>query len=310
MLKTLLCIPTLNAASHAESLLHSIRQQQLQPDRIVVVDSGSSDGSMATFSSAAGVRVMVIPAEQFNHGSTRQLVVDAVPEADVVFFLTQDAVLAGKDDFASLLACFRDENVGAAYGRQLPRRNAGAVEAHARLYNYPERSRVRSASDIPELGIKAAFLSNSFAAYRRSALQAVGGFPANVVLGEDTWVAARMLLQGWKIAYCAEARVFHSHDYSMRDEFRRYFDIGVFHGREPWLRREFGQPGGEGARFIKSEWAFLRQTRSSLIPAALTRNALKLLGYRLGLLERHLPLRLKRRLSLHTRYWDRERLHS
>lgn len=289
-------------------LLQSIQHQHLQPDHVVIVDSGSSDGSLEMFRSAAGVQVMVIPAEQFNHGRTRQLVVNNVPQADVVFFMTQDAVLAGRDDFASLLACFRDEKVGAAYGRQLPRHNAGAVETHARLYNYPGQGRVRTISDVPELGIKTAFLSNSFAAYRRSALQEVGGFPGDVILGEDTCVAARMLLQGWKVAYCAEAQVFHSHDYSILDEFRRYFDIGVFHGRESWLRREFGAPGGEGVRFIKSELAYLRKTRPALIPASLIRNALKLSGYRLGLLERALPLWLKRYLSMHASYWNCDNL--
>lgn len=303
MLKTLLCIPTLNAACHAAPLLQSIQRQQLQPDHLVIVDSGSTDGSLEIFRSAAGVQVMLVPQGQFNHGKTRQLVVDALAQVDVVFFLTQDAVLADVDDLESLLACFKDEKVGAAYGRQLPRYNAGEAEAHARLYNYPEQSRVRSLSDIPELGIKTAFFSNSFAAYRRSALLEVGGFPCNVILGEDTYVAAKMLLQGWKIAYCAEARVFHSHDFSMRDEFRRYFDIGVFHGREPWLRREFGQPAGEGARFVKSELAFLMKTRPALVFVALIRNGLKLLAYRLGLREGHLPLWLKRRLSGHTGYW-------
>lgn len=308
MLKTLLCIPTLNAAQYAAALLQAIQRQQLKPDHIVIVDSGSTDGSAETFRSAAGVEVMAIPVEQFNHGKTRQLVVDALPQVDVVFFLTQDAVLAGRNDLELLLACFRDEKVGAAYGRQLPRHGAGEVETHARLYNYSEESRVRDASNIPELGIKTAFFSNSFAAYRRSALMAVGGFPGNVILGEDTYVAARMLLQGWKISYCAEAQVFHSHAFSMGDEFRRYFDIGVFHGRESWLRREFGQPGGEGVRFIKSELAFLRKTRPGLIPAAMVRNALKLVGYRLGLLEGHLPLWLKRSLSLHVGYWNQDGL--
>lgn len=302
-MKTLLCIPTLNAANHAASLLQSIQCQQLQPDRIIIVDSGSSDGSVEIFRSTPGVQVMVIPPGQFNHGKTRQLVVNSVQQVDVVFFLTQDAVLAGKEDFALLLACFMDKKVGAAYGRQLPRHNAREIETHARLYNYPDQSEVRTASDIPGRGIKAAFFSNSFAAYRRSALQDVGGFPGDVILGEDTYVAARMLLRGWKIAYCAEAQVFHSHDFTFAQEFRRYFDIGVFHGREPWLQREFGQPHGEGIRFVKSELNYLRAHRLVLVPAALVRNVLKLLAYRLGLVERYFPLWLKRHLSWNTSFW-------
>lgn len=304
-MKTLLCIPTLNAANHVERLLQSIQNQQVQPDYIVIVDSGSNDGSLEIFRSVPGIQVMTINPSQFNHGGTRQLVVNAVPQADVIFFLTQDAVLVGKNDFALLMTYFQDEKVGAVYGRQLPRKNAGEIEAHARYFNYPTESRVRSISDVSELGIKAAFFSNSFAAYRRSALQGVGGFPVDVILGEDTYVVARMLLQGWKVAYCAEGQVFHSHGYSVRDEFRRYFDIGVFHGQEPWLRREFGQPSGEGSRYVRSEIAYLLKGHPSLIPEALVRSAFKLSGYRLGLLSHYFPLWLNRRLSLHHRYWDR-----
>lgn len=303
--KFALCVPTLNAGKTAALLLRSVAQQKCQPSEVLIVDSDSDDASVELFR-AIGARIVVISRTEFNHGRTRQLAVEMLPDNDVIVFLTHDAILAGNDDLERILAYFRDEKVGAAYGRQLPRLGAGEIEAHARLYNYPVHSRVRSAFDIPELGIKTAFFSNSFAAYRRSALQAVGGFPCNVILGEDAYVAGRMLLQGWKVAYCAEAQVFHSHDYSLWEEFRRYFDIGVFHGRESWLRCEFGQPGGEGVRFIRSELAYLRKTRPSLIPAALARNALKLFSYRLGLLERHMPLWLKRRLSLHANYWNED----
>ncbi len=237
------------------------------------------------------------------------MAVEMLPHVDIVVFMTQDAVLAGKEALKKLLACFRDESVGAAYGRQLPLCDAGEIEAHARLFNYPERSRVNSVSDIPELGIKTAFISNSFAAYRRSALMAIGGFPQDLILGEDTYVAAKLLLRGWKVAYCAEAQVFHSHHFTFIQEFRRYFDIGVFHGRESWMRRELGQPQGEGFRFVKAEFNYLMARRPMLVPVALARNAIKLLAFRLGLMERYLPLWLKLHLGLSKAYWERSASH-
>lgn len=276
--------------------------QTVKPTQALVIDSSSTDGS-AELARQAGFHVHAIPVEQFNHGATRQLGVEMLAEAEILVFMTQDAVLAAPDALERLLACFADERVGAAYGRQLPHPGAGAAGAHARLFNYPAHGEVKTVADAPRLGIKTAFISNSFAAYRRSALLEAGGFPGNVILSEDTYVAARMLLNGWKIAYCAEAQVFHSHDYGMAQEFRRYFDTGVFHGREPWIRQAFGQPAGEGMRFVRSELRYLLRRRPWLIPSALLRSALKFSGYRLGTLERHWPLWLKRRLSMQAGYW-------
>ena len=193
--------------------------------------------------------------------------------------------------------------MGAAYGRQLANGNAGLLEAHARIFNYPLASRVKTMADAPELGIKTAFMSDSFAAYRLKALDSVGGFPLNTVFGEDTYVAAKMLLQGWKVAYQADARVYHSHSYSPVGEFKRYFDIGVLHAREPWIRERFGQTEGEGLRFVRSELKFLRKRNPMLIPSAILRTALKLMGYKLGGMERRVPIFLKRRLSANRKYW-------
>lgn len=300
-----LMVPLRNGGKLWQRWLEAFASQTVKPTGLLVVDSCSSDGS-AELARASGFALHVIAAERFNHGATRQLGAELLADAEILVFLTQDALLASPDALEKLLACFADARVGAAYGRQLPQPGCGAIAAHARRFNYPAAGAVKTLADAPRLGIKAAFLSDSFAAYRRSALLEAGGFPADVILGEDTYVAAKMLLKGWKIAYCAEAQVFHSHDYTPFQEFRRYFDTGVFHGREPWIRQEFGQPGGEGMRFVRSELRFLARERPFLIPAALVRTLLKFAGYKLGTLERLWPLWLKRCLSMHGGYWKTE----
>jgi rhamnosyltransferase len=173
----------------------------------------------------------VIPSSECNHGRTRQLIIDQNPEYDIYVFLTQDAHLATKKALGRIIEPFTDPLIGAVSGRQLPQPGATDIATHARMYNYPVASSVKAKDDISRIGIKSAFLSNSFAAYCRSDLMKVGGFPANVIFGEDTYIAAKMLLAGLKIAYCAPAAVYHSHKYTIRDDFRLYFDIGVFHSR-------------------------------------------------------------------------------
>lgn len=230
-----------------------------------------------------------------------------MPEADIVVFLTQDAVLATPHAIERLVDAFSaDAKVGAAYGRQLPHVDAGPIGVHARRFNYPAESQTRGFDDRRRFGVKTAFISNSFAAYRRDALLAVGGFPRDTIMNEDTYVAGRMLLAGWKIAYRADAEVRHSHDYGFGAEFRRYFDIGVFHAHNPWLRDSFGQIEGEGRRFVLSEIRYLTRRAPWLLPSALVRTGLKWLGFKLGCgWHNMLPLSVKKRFSLHAAHWLR-----
>jgi rhamnosyltransferase len=295
-----LVVPTCNAGPAFKYFLEGLSCQLFKPD-LVLLDSESSDSTVA-MAREAGFSVHSIPRREFNHGGTRQKGVDLCA-ADIIVFMTQDAILATPEAIKNLLRCFEDERVGAACGRQLPCPESSPIAAHARLFNYPSLSSVKSQEDIKNIGIKAAFLSNSFAAYRRSALLDVGGFPSDVIFGEDTYVAAKMLQADWKIAYCAEATCYHSHNYSIFEEFRRYFDIGVFHSREAWFINSLGKPEGEGKKFVISEWKYMLKYAPWLIPSASIRTVLKLLGYKLGLNESYVPLWVKRHISLNSRYW-------
>jgi rhamnosyltransferase len=227
--------------------------------------------------------------------------------ADIILFMTQDAVLQGAESLARLLETFDDPEVGAAYGRQLPFPDATPFAAHARRFNYPPQSRISTMADVPRLGIKATFISNSFAAYRLAALHDVGSFPQACIVSEDTYVTAKMLKAGWALAYCAEAQVFHSHNYSLCQEFKRYFDIGVFHSREPWVQREFAVAEAEGRRFVISEMKYLLRNAPSLLLLAVIRTLAKYIGFRMGLYEDKLPVTLKSRLSMQPAFWRRER---
>lgn len=304
MSKVGLIVPTLNAGSLWESWLKAFEQQTRKPDCLLVIDSSSSDDTVA-LARAHGFDAKVISKSEFNHGGTRQFGVDVLSAMDIIVFLTQDALLAGPDAIERLLAAFTDERVGAAYGRQLPHRNAGPIAAHARFFNYPAESQLRRMEDRARYGIKTVFISNSFAAYRRNALMQVSGFPGDTIMNEDTYVAGKMLVSGWKIAYCADAQVFHSHDYGFLDEFKRYFDIGVFHTHTAWLQQTFGGASGEGLRFVISEMRYLLKQAPWLIPSAMLRTGLKWLGFKLGALHRGLPRAMRRCFSLHKVYWLR-----
>jgi len=295
-------VPTLNAATLWPVFQSALAAQTVQPAHVLIIDSSSTDETRS-LAEIAGYRVMPVAREEFNHGGTRQMAANLLSDVEIVVFLTQDAVLAEPTALAKLIRVMRSPEVGAAYGRQLPRRGATPIEAHARVFNYPPVSDLRDLSSRERLGFKAIFISNSFAAYRRTALLEVGGFPSDVIFGEDTITAARLLLADWNIAYVADAQVYHSHSYTWKQEFERYFDIGVLHSREAWLLRDFGQTRSEGSRFVISEMKYLLSRAWWMIPSALIRTGLKLLGYRLGRKETQLSPAIKRRLSMQPSFW-------
>jgi rhamnosyltransferase len=308
--------------------------------QVVVVDSGSTDGSLE-LSQQAGFTVLHTKAQDFNHGATRQWALDqgflklqpnppndTTPSAttstspsalaiastppEFIVLLTQDAILASPKALEELLQAFQDPQVAAAYGRQLPNPDAHWLEAHTRSFNYPDASKTVQLQDKASLGIKACFLSNSFAAYRLQALMDQGGFPGHLPLGEDTFTAAKLLLSGQSLRYQATAEVYHSHNYNGLQDFQRMFDTGVFHAQNLWILQNFGKAEGEGVKLVKSQWAYLRAPSSqsnhpSLLQGVLQllmTNAIKLVGYKLGRAHHWLPQVLVKKFAMNKVFWQ------
>ncbi|MBQ4403580.1 MAG: glycosyltransferase family 2 protein [Selenomonadaceae bacterium] len=276
-----LIIPTLNAGGQFKKLLSQLAAQTL-PTKKLIVDSESADGT-TDLAKSFGLEVLTIPRRSFNHGATRQFALEKILPLDVVIFLTQDVLLHDDESLAKLVKIFsEDSTVGLSYGRQLPHEGATNEAAILRAFNYPPESQLRSFDDRKKFGIKTAFASNSFAAYCVAALQSVGGFPSNVPLCEDMYVAAKMLLDGWKIFYAATAQVYHSHNYTAAQEFRRYVQIGKFHAQESWIRETFGSAEGAGKKFVLMKLSMLAKKNPLDCVGAIFRDAAKFFGYRLG----------------------------
>ncbi len=295
-----LIIPTYQAEPYLARQLRLLAEQRPGVQDLVILDSSSIDRTRE-IAAEGGARLVTIDKRAFDHGGTRTLAGQSYARGDILVYMTQDAMPVGESAVATLVApLYADPECGAVFGRQLPYAEATPYARHLRLFNYPSVSYVRRYSDRAQYGIKAAFCSNSFAAYRRSALEAVGWFKPGLGMSEDLHVCARLLRAGYSLRYVAEAAVYHSHNYSLWQDCRRYFDVGAFFRKERWLLDEFGRPSGEGLRYVLSEMSFLwREGRPWLVPASMVRAAAKLLGYQLGYYYRWLPPSIVRRLSLH-----------
>lgn len=293
---------TRNAGRLWPEWIGAIQQQTVVAGRYLVIDSQSDDATVA-LARAAGMEVESIHPSQFNHGGTRQWAVELCPDAELLVFLTQDAILKQPDSLAGILAHFADSQVGMAYGRHLPRADADLLERHARHFTYPPQASVRDRSSFSAMGYRAAFSSDVYAVYRTRALRSIGGFPQHIIVSEDSYVAARLLLAGWKSVYAAESTVEHSHAYTLRQTFRRYFDVGVFHASEQPLMRMVGMPDREAGAYVKSLIRFLARRNPLLLPFAALQTTVKLLAFRLGKRHQALPVELCGLISVQKSYW-------
>jgi rhamnosyltransferase len=297
-------IPTLNADQFLQNLLKSLLAQTVSGE-IIVIDSSSSDRTLQ-IAEAFDVKIIPIKREQFDHGGSRT---HAAKKAggDILVYLTQDVVLADNRSLELLIKTFDDEMTAAVYGRQLPAHDATFFGAHNRMFNYPEHSSRRMLDDKEKYGIKTPFLSNSFAAYRKNMLEEIGWFKENLISTEDTYAGAKFLTAGYRIAYVADAMVYHSHNYTILQEFKRYFDIGVFHDTEKWIQDTFGIAKGEGKRYVRSELDLLiKQGKYQLLPEFFVRNFLKYAGFTLGRQHRRIPRRIIGKITMHKDWWDKK----
>ena len=281
------------------------RQQAGEAVEVVVVDSGSRDGS-AERAERAGARVHRIAASEFNHGATRNLGA-SLARGDVLVFTSQDAHAERPDWLARLVAPLRErDDVAGAYGRQVAHPDAKPPEVFFLDFLYGPRGRVQRASGVGELSMETTLFSNVSSAIRRDVFDATGGFAGDVIMSEDQEWSSRVLLEGWAIAYVPEAVVRHSHPYTIRAAFRRFFDSGVSAERaylagarpsQAVLRRQ-------AVRYAREEVAWLaRNGHARWMPYAGVYELAKFAGLPLGARHRVLPPRLKRRLSAAPAYW-------
>jgi len=301
-------IPTYNAMSYDTfpELIKLLSSAKNDLGKILIIDSSSNDKTVE-FVTSLGIEVLVIPINEFDHGATRDMGCKILSEKyslKYVIFLTQDALLDSQDSLYSIIRPFDDDLIGAVCGRQAPHDDADPIAQHSRLFNYKDVSRINNKSSIHKLGLKTAFMSNSFAAYNISILQKISGFPKDLIFGEDMYVSAKMILDGYETYYSSEAIVKHSHNYSILEEFNRYFDIGVFHATTPFLLVNFSSPNKEGVKYLISELKYAFNNGGILwFSNSLIRSFLKICAYKLGTQHLKININLCRVMSMNKNYW-------
>lgn len=281
-------IPTYRPGAETAELLRRLANQVYPVHQLLIVNTEEKYWSPELEKAYPGCQVRHIRREEFDHGGTRDWMARQ-SAADILLFMTQDALPADNRLVSRLAAMFADPQVKAAYARQLPRKNCSLLESYTRRFNYPPESAIKSREDLPELGIKAFFCSNVCAAYERKTYMELGGFPERTVFNEDMIYAGHLIEAGYSIAYVAEAKVYHSHNYSGRQQFHRNFDLAVSQAQHPELFEKYPSEG-EGIRLVKETAKYVCKIRKPwLLFPLVWQSGCKYAGYWLGKRYEKLP---------------------
>lgn len=272
--KIYIIIPILNPPeTFFKKLVPTLLTQTLDPT-IVLINSGETipKGSYTSVN---------IDKKEFNHADTRNLALKY--GADFYLFMTQDALPYDEHLIEELLKAFEDEEVVVSYARQIPYKDAEAIEVFARITNYPVLSRIKSKEDLTQLGIKTFFSSDSCAMYRASYFKEVGGFKQGLNTNEDMEFAARAIMNGKKVAYVAEAKVYHSHNFTCKDIWKRYRSIGLFFKENSWILEivsKYSKAESTGIKQALAELKYLMRNSPLDIPRSCLFSLIKYIAFK------------------------------
>ena len=301
-------IPTYKPDKGMRLLLKSLAEQTYPAIRIHIINTDRTYWKQELVEGIDATRIDVthISREEFDHGGTRDFAARQA-EGELLLFMTQDAVPADADMISRLVSVFADTDVAVAYARQLPKKGqTDFIEEYTRSFNYPEKSRIKSKADIGTLGIKTFFCSDVCAMYCKDLYESVGGFVSPTTFNEDMIFAADAVNKGYKVAYCAEAKVYHSHKYTGVQYFKRNFDMGVSQ-KDYEDRFKTVSSEKEGVRLVKKTAGYLfKSGRGYLVFRLVWTSACKYIGYLCGKNYKRLPMWLIKKMTTNPVYWDKK----
>lgn len=272
-MKILVIIPIFNPQSSFLNEIVPLLGRQNIDLELVLINSGKDEINTAN--------IKISPSE-FNHANTRNLALTY--DADYYLFMTQDVMPYDEYLVENLLKVFANPDVVVAYARQVPYKNADAIEVFARTTNYSSVSKIKSKEVLPTMGIKTFFSSDSCAMYRASYFKQIGGFKKDLHTNEDMEFAARAIMDNKKVAYVAEAKVYHSHNFTCKDIWKRYKAIGKFFKENSWILdvvSQYTKVESTGIKQAFAELKYLLKNSPLDIPRSILFSLIKYIAYKL-----------------------------
>lgn len=231
-------IPVKNGIRTLPECLEGIRKQSLvNRCEIVIIDSGSSDGSVEYLQAQKDVFLKTIPPKSFNHGLTRNVGV-RMTKGELVVMTVQDAVATDEKWLEKMIRHFDDPNVAGVCGQQVvPHHKDKNPHQWFRPVNKPGIRKIQFDNAEQYDGLspaekkKVCSWDNVNAMYRREILLQIPFREA--LFSEDAMWAQDALREGYSLVYDTSARVYHYHYQSYDYTYKRtltqlYFGYKTF----------------------------------------------------------------------------------
>ncbi|MBQ9314216.1 MAG: glycosyltransferase family 2 protein [Clostridia bacterium] len=238
--------PLYNAAEYIEKLHNSfLMQENVNIIDINYILTESSDRT-EEYLKENHINYKKIQRSEFSHSLVREKSAYE-SEADIVVFVTQDVVIEDKNWLYNLTKDI-DNEIVATYSRQITKYNN--IEKYTRERNYPKESSIVSKEDIDKLGLRTFFFSDASSAINRNVFVELNGYDhKNLPISEDMYIAYKIIMNGYKIKYCADSVVYHSHNFTLKQIYDRYKLTGNFMKENAYLD-QYGT-NGSGADLAK-----------------------------------------------------------
>ena len=208
-------------------------QKNVNIKNVVFAITDSQDEEMEKireFVKKNDIKYFEVSKEDFSHSLTREKAIREYCTSKCVVMLSQDVKLTNDEVFYNLVKDIDSGNTVYNFARQICTNKS--IEKYIRKKNYPNESYYVTKDDITSMQLMAFFASDACSAYNRDIFISIGGYGGyDVMMGEDMLYSKIILDAGHKKKYCADAVVEHSHKYTLKQLYKRYYDTGIFHSK-------------------------------------------------------------------------------
>lgn len=217
-------LPVYNGEKYLKKLVEKIRDQEGNYEiELIALVSKSFDKSLEE---AQKLFDKIIEVNKFNHARTRH---EGAMRAsgDILVFITQD-ILPYDNQWLKNLINPLNKKVIAAFSRQIAYEKHSNIEKIIREFNYPNKDRICNKGMKEENGRKNIFYSDASSAIIKDKFFELGGYDFEVPTSEDVYLANKIVESGYSFIYASQSRIWHSHQLSLKETYKRYRDIGKF----------------------------------------------------------------------------------